>query len=148
MRLQVQGFRAMNGIFSERSGAVSRTVSKRNQLKQWPESFGKTRAEARLTAQSGQKVRGYSCSMARSMSPMTETLGVVSSNNTMIHALLDMQAALRPSSWYHATIGGHKCPITSASTLCTAICATGLKYNIDNPSVSSIPQRLRKPHGM
>jgi hypothetical protein len=40
---------------------------------------------------------------------MTETLGIVSSNSTTIHALPDMQAVLRPSSWYHAIIGGHRC---------------------------------------
>jgi hypothetical protein len=48
--------------------------------------------------------------------PMTETLGVVSSNSTTIHVLPDMQAALRPSRWYPAIIGGHRCPATLAST--------------------------------
>jgi hypothetical protein len=60
------------------------------QEQRWPESFGRTRAEAQLRAQSGQKVRGYSCSVARSMSPMTETFSVVSLNSTMIHTSLDM----------------------------------------------------------
>jgi hypothetical protein len=55
-------------------------------------------AEARLRAQSGLRVRGYSCSAARSMSPMIETFGVISLNSTTIHALPDMQATLRPSS--------------------------------------------------
>jgi hypothetical protein len=90
---------------------------------------------------------GYSCSAARSMSPMTETCGIVSSNSTMIHASPDMQATLRPLSWYPTIIGGHRCPIISASMLSTAICATGLKYNDDDPSASSIPQRLLKHHG-
>jgi hypothetical protein len=36
-------------------------------------SFGRTRAEAWSRAQSGLRVMGYSCSMGRSMSPMTET---------------------------------------------------------------------------
>jgi hypothetical protein len=77
---------------------------------------------------------------------MTETFGIVSSNNTTIHASMDMQAALRPLSWYHTIIGGHRCPITSVSTLSTVICATGLKYNINDPSASSILQRLLKHH--
>jgi hypothetical protein len=105
----------MNGIFSGRSSAVSKTVFKRNQLQRWPESFGRIRVEAQLRAQSGQEVRGYSCSMARSMSPMTETFDVISSNSTTIHTLLDMQVVLRPSSWYHTIIGGHRCPVTLAS---------------------------------
>jgi hypothetical protein len=121
-------------------------MSKRNQLQRRPESFGRIRAEARLRAQRGCKVRGYSCSAARSMSPMTETFGIVSSNSTTIHTLLDMQAALRPLSWYHTIIGGHRCPVTSASTLSTVICATGLKYNVNDPLVS-IPRRLLKHHG-
>jgi hypothetical protein len=37
---------------------------------------------------------------------------------------------------------GHRCPVISASMLSTVICATGLKDNIDNPLVSSTPQRL------
>jgi hypothetical protein len=110
--------------------------------------FRRTRAEAQLRVQSGLKARGYTYSAARSMSPMTETLGDISSNSTMIHALPDMQATLRPLSWYPAIIGGHRCPITSASMLSTVICATGLKYNIDDPSASSIPQKLLKHHGM
>jgi hypothetical protein len=148
MHLQVQGSRAMNGILPGRSSIVSRMVSKRNQLKRWPESFRRTRAEAQLRVQSGQKVRGYSCSMTRSMSPMTEIFGIVLSNSTTIHTSPNMQAALIPLSWYHTIIGGHKCPITLAPTLSTVICATRLKYNIDDPSVSSIPQRLLKHHGM
>jgi hypothetical protein len=64
-------------------------------------------------------------------SKMTETLGIILSNSTTIHILPDMQAALRPLSWYPAIIGGHRCPVTSASTLSTVICATGLKYNVD-----------------
>jgi hypothetical protein len=51
-------------------------------------------------------------------------------------------------SWYHTIIGGHGCPVTSASTSSTVICATGLKYNIEDTSASSIPQRLLKHHGM
>jgi hypothetical protein len=104
--------------------------------------------EAQLRVQSGLKVRGYSCSATRSMSPMTETFGIVSSNSTTIHTLPAMQAALRPSSWYHTIIGGYRCPLTSASTLSTVICATRLKYNVDDPSASSIPWRLLKHHGM
>jgi hypothetical protein len=38
-------------------------------------------------------------------------------------------------------------PITSAPTLSIVICATGLKYNINDPSASSILQRLLKHHG-
>jgi hypothetical protein len=51
-------------------------------------------------------------------------------------------------SWYHAIIGGHRCPTTLASTLSTVICATRLKYNVNDLSASSIPWRLLKHHGM
>jgi hypothetical protein len=147
MRLQGRDSRVTNETFSGRFGAVSRMASKRNQLRKRPKSFGRTRAEAQSGAQSGPRVRGYSCSVVRSKSPMTETLGIVSSNSTTIHASPDMQATLRPSSWYHATIGGHRCPATSASMSSTVICATGLKYNVDDPSASSTPRRLLKHHG-
>jgi hypothetical protein len=35
-----------------------------------------------------------------------------------------------------------------ASMLSTVICTTGLKYNVDDPSVSSIPRKLLKHYGM
>jgi hypothetical protein len=45
-------------------------------------------------------------------------------------------------------IGGHRCPVILTSMLSTVSCATGLKYNVDDPSVSSISWRLLKHHGM
>jgi hypothetical protein len=40
------------------------------------------------------------------MSPKTETLGITLWSNIMIHASLDIQAALRHLSLYRATTGG------------------------------------------
>jgi hypothetical protein len=54
--------------------------------------------KGRGTVQSSRRVMGYSCSIVRSMSPMTETFDTVSLNSTMIRASLDMQAASRPWS--------------------------------------------------
>jgi hypothetical protein len=45
------------------------------------------------------------------------------------------------------SIGGHRCPATSASTSRPATCATRLSYNIDDPLGSSTPRRLLRHHG-
>jgi hypothetical protein len=62
--------------------------------RQW-ERYGRTKGEVWSRVPSGLRVRGYSCSEARFMSPRTEIWGIESWSNITIHALLDMQAALR-----------------------------------------------------
>jgi hypothetical protein len=61
-----------SAIFSERFGAVSKTMCKRNRWRRQLGSFGRTRVEAQSRVQSGLRVMGYSCSTVRSMSPKTE----------------------------------------------------------------------------
>jgi hypothetical protein len=63
----------MSATFSERFDAVSARIPKRNQSQKQQGSFKKTKAEERSKALSGLRVKGYSCSEARSMSPKTES---------------------------------------------------------------------------
>jgi hypothetical protein len=63
----------MSETFFETFDAVSVMIPKRNQLQKWQESFERTKAEEQSKALSGLRVKGYSCSEARSMSPKTES---------------------------------------------------------------------------
>jgi hypothetical protein len=63
----------MSETFSEKFNAVSVRIPKRNQSRKRQGSFEKTKAEEQSKALSGLRVKGFSCSEARSMSPKTES---------------------------------------------------------------------------
>jgi hypothetical protein len=62
----------MSETFSKTSNTVSAMIPKRSQLQKRRGSFEKTKAEGQSRALSGLRVKGYSCSEARFMSPKTE----------------------------------------------------------------------------
>jgi hypothetical protein len=63
----------MSETFFEMFDAVSVRIPKRNRLRKQQGSFERTKAEEQSKALSGLRVKGYSCSEARSMSPKTES---------------------------------------------------------------------------
>jgi hypothetical protein len=63
----------------------------------------------------------------------------------MIHASLDMQAALRPSKWYLETIGGLRCHDKSVSMSRHVICAIEQSCSTgDHPESSILLELLRR----
>jgi hypothetical protein len=62
----------MSETSSEMSDTVSMLIPKRSQLQKQQGSFEKTKVEGQSRALSGLRVKGYSCSEARFMSPRIE----------------------------------------------------------------------------
>jgi hypothetical protein len=81
------------------------------------------------------------------MSPRTESLGVASWSNIIIHTSLDMQATSRYLSSYLATTGGPRWPGTLDSTSKPVTIAIRPSYNTVDLIESFTLQRLQKING-
>jgi hypothetical protein len=72
MLSQAQDSKVMSEISCEKFDVVSMMIHKRNLWQRQLESFERTKGEVQSRALSGLRVKGYSCSEARCMSPKTE----------------------------------------------------------------------------